>query len=66
MTNFEKQWEAAAKAARLKGEFTADFLIRHPNVKLVMIHDSNLFESRDDYLLYRDELKKFLERRQHD
>ena len=59
-TNFEKQWEEAAKQARLEGEFYANFTINHPNVKIVRIHDSTIFESSKDYQLFIDEYEKFL------
>lgn len=67
MTNSEKQWEAVARVARLRGKFYANFVIRHPDVKLILIHDSCLFESMKDYQLFTDELEQFLrERRQHE
>ncbi len=67
MTNFDKQWEAQARVARLEGEFYANFLTRYPNIKVIRVHDSTLFERKEDYLLFKDELEKFMqERRTHE
>lgn len=59
-TNFDKQWEEAARKDRIMTEFYANFQTHHPNVKLVLIHDSCLFEKQEDYLLFKDELEQFM------
>lgn len=66
MTSFEKQWEVAAKIDRLQTEFRAEFMIRHPEIGIVAVHDSLLFESEAHYRLYRSELEEFLRREEAD
>lgn len=61
--NFEKQWKAASRQADLEVEFCANFQVSHPNVMLVQVHDSWLFQSKEDCQLFTDELEQFLEER---
>jgi hypothetical protein len=60
--NFLKQWELACKQAGKEAIFYANFQLKYPNVKIVTIHDSWLFEKPEDYQLFKDELDEFLKR----